>query len=98
MRVGNLVVKLVKRYWNEGDMWEVFIKDSKSIGFVIRTITKYYNAWFVLLRYGKDWIKFNTKREAVEYLVGLVNSHTLSIPIPQRFRKPAPRRHSASST
>ena len=70
MRIGNLVIKLVKRYWNEGDMWEVFIKDSKSIGFLRKTITKYYDAWSALLRYGKNSIKFKTKKEAIEYLVG----------------------------
>ena len=72
MKIGNLVIKLVKRYWNEGDMWEVFIKDSKSIGFLRRTITEYYDA---LLRYGKGFVEFKTKREAVEYLVSLNNPH-----------------------
>ena len=70
MRIGNLVIKLVKRYWHEGDMWEVFIKGSKSVGFLKRTITTYYATWFALLRHGKDAIEFKTKREAVEYLVG----------------------------
>jgi len=69
MRVGNLVVKLVKRYWNDGDMWEVFIKNSKSIGFLKRKITRYYDVWSALLRYGKDSIEFKTKQEAVEYLL-----------------------------
>jgi len=69
MRVGNLVVKLVKRYWNDGDMWEVFIKNSKSIGFLKRKITTYYAVWSALLRYGKDSIEFKTKQEAVEYLL-----------------------------
>jgi len=69
MRIGNLVIKLVKRYWNDGDIWEVFIKNSKSIGFLERTITKYYAAWSVLLRYSKGVVEFKTKREAVEYLV-----------------------------
>lgn len=72
MKIGNLVIKLVKRYWNEGDMWEVFIKDYKSIGFLRRTITECYHA---LLRYGKDFVEFKTKREAVEYLVSLDNPH-----------------------
>ena len=71
MRIGNSVVKLVKRHWNEDDLWEVFIKNNKSVGFLQKTITKYYDAaWFVLLKYGKDVIQFKTKREAVEYLVG----------------------------
>ena len=70
MRIGSLVIKLVKRYWNEGDMWEVFIKNSESIGFLKKTITTYYAVWSALLRYGKDSVEFKTKREAVEYLVG----------------------------
>ena len=69
MRIGSLVVKLVKRYWHEGDMWEVFIKNSESIGFLKRKITMYYAVWSALLRYGKDAVEFKTKREAVEYLV-----------------------------
>ena len=70
MRIGNLVIKLVKRYWHEGDMWEVFIKNNKSIGFVRKTITKYYSVWSSLLQYGKEAVEFKTKKEAVEYLVG----------------------------
>jgi len=70
MRIGNLVIKLVKRYWHEGDMWEVFIKDSKSIGFLVRTITNYYAAWSALLKQGKKSIQFKSKKEAIEYLVG----------------------------
>ena len=70
MRVNNLVIKLVKRYWNDGDLWEVFIKNNKSIGFVRKTITKYYAVWSVLLQYGKEAVEFKTKKEAVEYLVG----------------------------
>jgi len=70
MKVGKLVIKLVKRYWNQEDMWEVYIKNSKSIGFIKRTITKYYSVWSSLLQYGKDSVEFSTKREAVEYLVG----------------------------
>jgi len=66
MKIGNLVIKLVKRYWNEGDMWEVFIKDTKSVGFLRRTITKYYHA---LWRYSKESVEFKTKKEAVEYLI-----------------------------
>ena len=69
MRIGNLVIKLVKRYWSEGEVWEVFIKNSRSIGFLKRKITAYYAAWSALLRYGKDSVEFKTKREAVEYLV-----------------------------
>ena len=70
MRIGNLVIKLVKRYWNEGDLWEVFVKNNRSVGFLRKTITKYYDAaWSVLLRYSKDVVEFKTKREAVEYLV-----------------------------
>lgn len=70
MRVGSLVIKLVKRYWNEGDVWEVFIKDSRSIGFLRRTVMTYYHAWSAFLRHGKESINFKSKREAIEYLVG----------------------------
>ena len=51
-------------------MWEVFIKDYKSIGFLRRTITEHYHA---LLRYGKDYVEFKTKKEALEYLVSSDN-------------------------